>query len=1181
MIRAMFAHLRLHTEYSMVDSTIRLKPLIARAAALGLPALAITDDSIVSGYLKFFKEAEAAGIKPILGADVLLHCPQHALDTPPRLTLLAMDHGGYQNLSRLLTGAYRHRQRGSRPLVDEAALFEQHAGLIVLSGGIDGVVGQLLAKGQDERAEAVARRCAEVFGDRYVLELSRCGRSGEAEITQATAAIAARLGIPAVATNDVRFLAADDFESHEARVAIANSTTLADPRRPQIYTREQYLKSAAEMAALFADLPGAIDNTLAIATRCNFRPQTGTYFLPDYPTPEGVGLDDWLGQSAHAGLTERLKQLSALGVQVAPEATYRERLDIEIGVIGKMGFAGYFLIVADFIQWAKDHGVPVGPGRGSGAGSLVAYALKITDLDPLRYELLFERFLNPERVSMPDFDIDFCMEGRDKVIDYVRDRYGRDHVCQIITHGTMAAKACVRDAGRALGLPFPAVDRIAKLVPDTLGVELPEALGLDEKAKPDPDRYSSDLRQLWDQDEEARGVLELALKLEGLTRNAGKHAGGVVIAPSPVSDFVPLYAENGDDELLAQLDMVDLEKIGLVKFDFLGLRTLTILDWTLQAISASGGPRIDLNALRLDDHATYALLQACRTTAVFQLESRGMKELIRKLKPDCFEDIIALCALFRPGPLQSGMVDDFVDRKHGRQEVSYPHPLLEPVLKPTYGTIVYQEQVMQAAQVLAGYTLGGADLLRRAMGKKDAKEMAKQRAVFVDGSKARGVNPDTAAGIFDLIEKFAEYGFNKSHSAAYALLAYQTAFLKAHFPAEFMAAVLSSDMDKVEKVTDFLGDVRAEGLKLLPPDVNASEFRFRAVDARTIRYGLGAIRGVGQAACEMIVEVRGKGRYRDLSDLCARLDPTKTNKRVYDALLAAGALDGLGPNRATLERWLPEALKAADQQRRDRESGQQDLFGAMRAGAATASPLPAAVPEKPLLDLLKAERQVLGNYLSGHPVDVDRPQLDSVLSGDLGGLLAKLKPERRSRKDDPGVCVLAQAGPLRWRGENVAFLPIEDGRGRVEAVCYSEVCRDYGELLESAKDAVLVFEGVLSLDDYNGQPSFRVRSVRSVEQAIGAWTRQVIVRAAPRDAGFVEHLRNALEPHRAAGRAGVTLALTLTEAELDCELAADWQVAGSLALRDALGALPEVREVSLRLSRRAPAEPDFEPESRA
>jgi DNA polymerase-3 subunit alpha len=1178
MIGAMFAHLRLHTEYSMVDSTIRLKPLIARAAALGLPALAITDDSIVSGYLKFFKEAEAAGIKPILGADVLLHCPQLALDAPPRLTLLAMDKTGYQNLSRLLSGAYRQRQRGTRPQIDETALFAQHAGLIVLSGGMDGAIGQLLAKGQDERAEAIAQRYAQALGDRYVLELSRCSRNGEAEITLATAAIAARLGVPAVATNDVRFLAPEDFESHEARVAIAGSTTLVDPRRPRIYHREQYLKSAAEMAALFADLPGAVENSLAIATRCNFRPQTGTYFLPDYPTPEGVGLDDWLGQSAHVGLSERLKQLSALGVQVAPEATYRERLDIEVGVINKMGFAGYFLIVADFIQWAKDNGVPVGPGRGSGAGSLVAYALKITDLDPLRYELLFERFLNPERVSMPDFDIDFCMEGRDKVIDYVRGRYGRDHVCQIITHGTMAAKACVRDAGRALGLPFPAVDRIAKLVPDTLGVELPEALGLDEKAKPDPDRYSPELRQLWDQDEEARNVLELALKLEGLTRNAGKHAGGVVIAPSAVSDYVPLYAENGDDELLAQLDMIDLEKIGLVKFDFLGLRTLTILDWAVQAIAARGGPKIDLNGLPLDDHTTYALLQACRTTAVFQLESRGMKELIRKLKPDCFEDIIALCALFRPGPLGSGMVDDFVDRKHGRQEVSYPHPLLEPVLKPTYGTIVYQEQVMQAAQVLAGYSLGGADLLRRAMGKKDAKEMAKQRAVFVDGSKARGVDPDTAAGIFDLIEKFAEYGFNKSHSAAYALLAYQTAWLKAHYPAEFMAAVLSSDMDKVEKVTEFLGDARAEGLKILPPDVNHSDYRFRAVDARTIRYGLGAIRGVGQNACEMIVEKRGQGRYRDLIDLCAKLDPTKTNKRVYEALLAAGALDSLGPNRATLERWLPEALKAADQQRRDRESGQQDLFGAALRGPPAPPPMPAAVPEKPLLDLLKAEKNVLGNYLSGHPVDVDRPKLDGVLSGDLGELIAKLKPERRSRKDDPGVCVLAQTGPLRWRGENVAFLPLEDGRGRVEAVCYSEICRDYGELLEASRDAVLVYEGVLSLDDYNGQPSFRVRSVRTVEQAIAAWTRLVIVRATPRDAGFAERLQSVLEPHLGTHRAGLSLLLRLAEAELECELSAEWTVIGSLALREALAALPEVQEVALRLSRIAPAESIGEPE---
>src|SRR5207342_2456286 len=668
------------------------------------------------------------------------------------------------------------------------------------------------------------------------------------------------------------------------------------------------------------------------------------YYLPAFPVPADETLDSWIRSQSRDGLAARLAKHPT-----SPEHgrdAYHARLETELDVIIKMGFAGYFLIVADFINWAKDHGIPVGPGRGSGAGSLVAWALGITDLDPIPYDLLFERFLNPERVSMPDFDIDFCMDRRDEVIDYVARKYGRDKVSQIITYGTMAAKAVVRDTGRVLGYPYGFVDGIAKLIPMTLGVSLDDALGESDAARRDSNLASSELISRYRAEDDVRDLIDLARKLEDLTRNAGKHAGGVVIAPTPLTDFSPLFAEHvGKGEtarsIVTQFDKDDVEAIGLVKFDFLGLRTLTIIDWAVKAINAKrrerGESPLEILDLPLDDGPTYALLSKGLTTAVFQFESRGMKDYIRKLEPSQFEDLIALAALYRPGPLNSGMVDDFINRRHGRAEVIYPHPLLEPILKPTYGVIVYQEQVMQIAQVLAGYSLGGADLLRRAMGKKKPEEMAKERFKFEDGAEANGIAARTASSIFDLMEKFAEYGFNKSHSAAYALVAYQTAWLKAHHPAEFMAATLSSDMDNTDKVVNFLEDARAIGLKVLPPDVNASGYMFEALDAKTIRYGLGAVKGVGRGACEAIVDARRSGgEYRDLLDFCQRVDSTRLNKRVLEALVTSGALDRLGNNRASLMLQLPEAMRASEQLAREREAGQASLFGGAAPGAAPA-----------------------------------------------------------------------------------------------------------------------------------------------------------------------------------------------------------------------------------------------------
>jgi DNA polymerase-3 subunit alpha len=1142
-----FIHLHLHSEYSLVDSTVRLPELIKATAAAGMPAVALTDESALFGLVRFFKAAESAGIKPLAGADVWVDYEGEA----HRLTLLCQHNEGYRNLCRLLSSGYEQRTAGSQPRVQLAQVADCATGLIALSGR-QGPMAAAFAAHRESVALARAAQLQQLFPDRLYLELNRLGFAGEEQLNQAALWLACERDLPIIASNDVRFLAREDFEAHEARVAIHDGQVLADPRRQRKYRPEQYLKTPAEMAQTFADLPMALANTVELSKRLNLELKLGKYFLPDYPTPKHQSIGEYLAELSHEGLQQRIAVLTANGVMVTSEEGYRERLDIEIGVINKMGFPGYFLIVADFIRWGKANGVPVGPGRGSGAGSLVAYALGITDLDPLRYELLFERFLNPERVSMPDFDVDFCMDTRDKVIDYVADKYGRNQVSQIITFGTMAAKACIRDAGRVLGFPFPVVDGLAKLIPNTLGIELADAAN-------DPE-----LRDRLAADEEARSIFDLALKLEGLTRNAGKHAGGVVIAPTALTDFVPLYFEDAGEGAVTQFDKDDVEAAGLVKFDFLGLRTLTILKWALQAIERRHGVVVDLNALPLDDAKTYALLKRCHTTAVFQLESRGMKELIRKLQPDTFEDIIALCALFRPGPLQSGMVDDFVERKHGRQEISYPHPALETVLKPTYGVIVYQEQVMQIAQVLAGYSLGGADLLRRAMGKKKPEEMAQQRAIFEAGAGKNGVDATVATDIFDLMEKFAEYGFNKSHSAAYALIAFQTAWLKAHYCAEFMAATLSSDMDNTDKVVEFADDLKVLGVKLLPPDVNASEWMFAATGDREIRYGLGAIKGMGQGACEAVVEQRQRGGpFRDLFDFTQRLDLAKFNRRTLEVLVHSGALDSLGANRATLMFHLPQAVKLSEQQARDRASGQVDLFG----GTPTADP-PKYQPqgEFALLARLKAERDTLGRYLSGHPLDHYRTPLTSLGILTLAEIPARV-PKKVRRGQEPQMLVAGQITAVRRRGENQAFVRIDDGHGALELAFFSEAFNEYSRLLTT--DTLLLAEGGASFDEFSGGYQLRVKQAFALEEGLARHL--VLIRlhaAASADVQLAQELRRLLEPVRGgATRVHVQLQRTAGRAEL--ALGEDWQVHGSAVLSEALGKLPAVTSVELVYKRRA------------
>src|SRR4249919_3616154 len=778
---ARFAHLHLHSEYSLVDSTIRIPELVERCAAMGQPAVAVTDQNNLFALVKFYKAAEAAGLKPVIGADVLL---AEGNEAPSRLTLLCRDRTGYLTLSRLLSRAWMEGHRVDGVVVRPEWLRDSNAGLFVLAGR-HSEAGRLAAAGKHDLAEQWLTDWQRHTGERLHLELTRTHRDGEEAFNRFALQASGMRSIPVVASNDVRFLDANGFDAHEARVCISTGRVLDDPKRPHEYSAEQFLKSSDQMETLFADAPDAIDNALALATRCNLELSLGTYYLPAFPVPADETLDSWIRSQSREGLAARLAKHPA-----SPEHgrdAYHARLETELDVIIKMGFAGYFLIVADFINWAKDHGIPVGPGRGSGAGSLVAWALGITDLDPIPYDLLFERFLNPERVSMPDFDIDFCMDRRDEVIDYVAAKYGRDRVSQIITYGTMAAKAVVRDTGRVLGHPYGFVDGIAKLIPLTLGVSLDDALGESEAARKNPELASAELIQRHAAEEDVRDLLALARELEDLTRNAGKHAGGVVIAPSPLSDFCPLFAEHDAGGLgrnpVTQFDKDDVETIGLVKFDFLGLRTLTIIDWAVKAINA----RRAASDPPLDNAPTYELFARGQTHAVFQFESRGMREMLKRAQPDRFDDLIALVSLFRPGPMD--LIPNFIDRKHGRADVSYPHPALEPVLAPTYGVIVYQEQVMQIAQVLAGYSLGGADLLRRAMGKKKVEEMAKERVKFETGAAENKVDARVASSIFDLMEKFAEYGFNKSHSAAYALVAYQTAWLKVHYPAEFMAAV--------------------------------------------------------------------------------------------------------------------------------------------------------------------------------------------------------------------------------------------------------------------------------------------------------------------------------------------------------------------------------------------------------
>ena len=1109
-----FVHLHVHTEYSLVNGMVSIPALVGRTVELGMPAVAVTDQGNLFSMVKFYRAAMRAGVKPIVGADLWL-VDDSGNDQMSRIVLLCKQHAGYLNLVRLVSRSYTEGQQSGRPAIHKSWLEGQTGGLIALSGGRAGDVGQALVAGEKLRARGLLDDWIRLFPGSYYLELQRTERPQEEAYLHAAVSLAASADVPVVATNDVHFLEAGDFEAHEARVCINEGRTLDDARRSREFTEFQYLRTPEEMQQLFSDIPEATANSVEIARRCNLELELGRNFLPDFPVPPDQTVDDYFRLLAHKGLDDRLVEIRAATAPGKVDVPiYAERLQAEIKVIIEMGFPGYFLIVADFIRWARENGIPVGPGRGSGAGSLVAYALAITDLDPIRYDLLFERFLNPERVSMPDFDVDFCMDGRDRVIDYVAERYGRDHVSQIITYGSMAAKAVVRDVGRVLGHPYGFVDRIAKLIPFEIGITLHQALNQEPA-----------LQDLYDNDEEVRSLIDLAQSLEGLARNAGKHAGGVVIAPSRLTDFTPLYCEQGSETVVSQFDKDDVEAVGLVKFDFLGLRTLTIIDRALQSINskrkAVGDPAIDISTIPLDDTLAFDLLKSCATTAVFQLESTGMKDLIRRLRPDSFEDIIALVALFRPGPLQSGMVDDFIKRKHGARVV-YPHPDLEPILKPTYGIILYQEQVMQIAQVLAGYSLGGADLLRRAMGKKKPEEMARQRAVFLEGALARDVDENVASGIFDLMEKFAGYGFNKSHSAAYALISYQTAWLKAHYPAAFMAAVLSTDMDNTDKIVRLVAECRDMQLNVVPPDVNTSDYWYTVQSDDTVVYGLGAIKGVGQAAIDgMLQERRQQGCFADIYNLCQRIDHGKMNRRTLEALVRAGAMDTMGETRATQMANLPLALQMAAQDSRNRDTGQDDLFG----GTTEVSRV---CPERPVLpewneeQKLLGEKETLGLYLTGHPITRYERELRRIISGQLTHLVQSLSGNSGvpagSDTGERAVTVAGLVMTLRVRktrrGGRIAFLTLDDHTAQMDIRIFSEVFDKYQSLL--AEDKLLVIQGTLGQDDYTGGNQITAQEIYDINQAREQFARRLVVDVEADRAGngFVHTLADILAPFR-------------------------------------------------------------------
>ncbi|MFM6985195.1 MAG: DNA polymerase III subunit alpha [Hydrogenophaga sp.] len=1159
----MFIHLRLHTEFSVVDGTNRIDDVVAAAVADGQPALGISDLNNLFGGVKFYKAARGAGLKPVLGAEVMLQgfsnetpgaMPGGPQPAPHKVILLVQDKQGYLNLSELIARAWTRNVVRDQALVRWEWLQELNAGLILLSGAHSGPVGQALLAGDAQKASDIALQMAAVFTHRFYLELQRAGRADDERHVTAAVQLAARLHLPVVATHPVQFLAPDDYESHEARVCIAEGEILANSRRVRRFTREQYFKSAAEMAALFADIPSAVANTLEIAKRCNLTLELGKPQLPNFPIPPVDGrimsVDEYFRHVSYKGLEGRLKHLFPdEAKRNGQRPRYVERLEFELNTILKMGFPGYFLIVSDFIQWAKENGCPVGPGRGSGAGSLVAYALLITDLDPLQYNLLFERFLNPERVSMPDFDIDFCQANRDRVIDYVKERYGKDAVSQIATFGTMAARAAIRDVGRVLDLSYGFCDGISKLIPNKPGMSVTLQYPPNPKVEGDKNNYAIEMEPILaeriEKEEDVRTLIELAQKLEGMTRNIGMHAGGVLIAPGKLTDFCPLYQQPGSESAVSQYDKDDVEAIGLVKFDFLGLATLTILEIAREFIMKrhKGQENFRFEDVPLDDKAVYALFSRGQTEAVFQFESRGMQGMLRDAKPSRLEDLIALNALYRPGPMD--LIPTFVARKHGREPVAYPHPLVEPVLAETYGIMVYQEQVMQTAQVLGGYSLGGADMLRRAMGKKKPEEMAEHRVIFRKGAADKGISEEKADEVFDLMEKFAGYGFNKSHAAAYSLLAYHTAWLKVHYTAEFFCANMTVEMDNTDKLKVLWEDALKMGMAFEPPDVNRGGYRFEPVTDTLIRYGLGAVKGTGQLAIEAIVaarEGRGEGANGDergpftsLFNFCLRVDRQRINKRTVEALIKAGAFDTIHLNRAELLASLDVAFEyAATSQANAHQGGLFDMLGGDDHGSSTQEPdlvatLPWGVKER-----LTHEKTAMGFYFSGHLFDEVEREVRRFARTPLADV-------RDSR--DPVILagILSEFRVINGQRGRLAFFKLDDRSAVMEVSADENLINQHRNLLKD--DELIVVQALVQPDRFSGGLRLKIQQIWDLPSArcrFGKFLRVAVHGTPPSVAQLVREFPPRREMSEQGERVqGLPVRLAVQRPGAECELQLD------------------------------------------
>ena len=1044
-----FVHLHVHSEYSLVDGIIRVNELVDQTLKHGYHSVALTDLTNLFGLIEFYRSARMKGIKPIVGSEIRVAKDIDSISAP--LVLLAMNKQGYINLTKLVSKAFVEGQVNGQPVVLFNWLEEFSDGLIALSGGMEGHIGNSVLAGNDQLSESRIDFFMKIFGDNFFIEIQRTGKSNEQEYNASVLELAAKKNVPVVATNNVRFLNAvdpdispSDFEAHEARVCIQRGDILDDPRRPKNYTEEQFFRSKEEMIELFSDIPEALINTVKISSKCNIDLELGKFYLPDFEVPDEFSREDFLRKLSKEGLTKRIDDIKkSIDPYNIEETLYIERLDYELDMICKLDFAGYFLIVADFVNWAQKNEIPVGPGRGSGAGSIVAYALGITAIDPMKYDLLFERFLNPDRVSNPDFDIDFCIEGRDKVLEYVTNRYGKDSVAQISTRGTMAARAVLRDVVRVLGKPYGFGDRLAKAIPDVLGISLEEAY------------KEKQFKETIDESDESREVFDMALKLEGLSRSVGTHAAGVVIAPTALTDFTPLFLDPDKGTVASQFDMGDVESAGLVKFDFLGLKTLTVIDQSVRRINSKVSNKkdeIDIENLSLRDPKTFELLQRGETTGIFQLESRGMRDYLKQLIPNDFEDIVSMNALYRPGALGMNMVDSYINRKHGKEEVTYGHESVKKILSTTYGVIVYQEQVMQIAQELSGFSLGQADILRRAMGKKKKEEMESLRSTFVEGAIKKNVNERYAANLFDQIEQFAGYGFNRSHSVGYALIAYQTAWLKAHYPAEFMSSILSCDLGNTDNIQLFVDDCKNIGLTVLSPDINLSSYRFEDLDSKTILYGLGAIKGIGESLVDQIVSEREDGKFEDMYDFCMRVGFNKINKRILTALIGSGAMDCLG-ERETLFKRIDSCLKNAEQASERNKSNIKDLFG-----EDVMEPIEDEINDEIDFDAVSAEWNALGYYLDSHPLENKKREVRNM----CGFFISELQSETHTQRI---AGCLMQFNVRQGKRGRFAFATLDDGSGKIEVSIWADVFEKYRNLLK--KGQVLVVEGIIEKDDYS------------------------------------------------------------------------------------------------------------------